>query len=92
MFSCYFFHFFTYYFYVSRGTYLFFLFFLSIEYINAQDNNFRELIESNFYDDKFLWNIDLNYREEFQSIVSEPNSPYSQEYVSLLARQGKIDA
>ena len=39
-----------------------------------------------------MWNIDLNYREEFQSIVSEPNSPYSQEYVSLLARQGKIDA
>jgi hypothetical protein len=39
-----------------------------------------------------LWNIDLNYREEFQSIVSEPNSPHSQEYVSLLARQGKIDA
>ena len=39
-----------------------------------------------------MWNIDLKYREEFQSIVSEPNSPYSQEYVSLLARQGKIDA
>ncbi len=39
-----------------------------------------------------MWNIDLNYREEFQSIVSEPNSPHSQEYVSLLARQGKIDA
>ena len=39
-----------------------------------------------------MWNIDLKYRQEFQSIVSEPNSPYSQEYVSLLARQGKIDA
>jgi len=26
------------------------------------------------------------------NIVSEPNSPYGQEYVSLLARTGKIDA
>jgi len=25
-------------------------------------------------------------------IVSEPNSPYGQEYISLLARTGKIDA
>ena len=30
--------------------------------------------------------------QEISSIVSEPNSPYGQEYVSLLARQGKIDA
>ena len=30
--------------------------------------------------------------QEISSIVSEPNSSYSQEYVSLLARQGKIDA
>lgn len=36
-----------------------------------------------------------NQNEEYQSIsdiVSEPDSPYGQEYVSLLARQGKIDA
>lgn len=32
---------------------LFFLIFLSIKNINAQEYNFRELIESNFYDDKF---------------------------------------
>jgi Fic family protein len=30
--------------------------------------------------------------QEISNIVNEPNSPYSQEYVSLLARQGKIDA
>jgi Fic family protein len=30
--------------------------------------------------------------QDIAKIVSEPNSPYSQEYVSLLARQGKIDA
>lgn len=30
--------------------------------------------------------------QEISSIVSEPNSPYGQEYISLLARQGKIDA
>ena len=30
--------------------------------------------------------------EEISNIVSEPNSPYGQEYVSLLARTGKIDA
>lgn len=30
--------------------------------------------------------------QDIANIVSEPNSPYSQEYVSLLARQGKIDA
>ena len=30
--------------------------------------------------------------QEISSIVSEPNSYYGQEYVSLLARQGKIDA
>jgi Fic family protein len=30
--------------------------------------------------------------QEISNIVSEPNSPYGQEYVSLLARQGKIDA
>ncbi|MES2543484.1 MAG: Fic family protein [Bacteroidota bacterium] len=30
--------------------------------------------------------------QEISNIVSEPNSPYSQEYVSLLARTGKIDA
>lgn len=33
-----------------------------------------------------------NDYQEISNIVSEPNSPYSQEYVSLLARQGKIDA
>lgn len=30
--------------------------------------------------------------QEISNIVNEPNLPYSQEYVSLLARQGKIDA
>nr|WP_321540627.1 hypothetical protein [Flavobacterium piscinae] len=31
--------------------------------------------------------------QEISNIVSEPNElPYSQEYISLLARQGKIDA
>jgi Fic family protein len=30
--------------------------------------------------------------QDITNIVSEPNSPYSQEYISLLARQGKIDA
>ena len=43
----------------------------------------------------YLTSIPNENDEEYQSIaniVSEPNSPYSQEYVSLLARQGKIDA
>lgn len=30
--------------------------------------------------------------QEISNIVSEPNFPYGQEYISLLARQGKIDA
>jgi Fic family protein len=30
--------------------------------------------------------------QEISNIVNEPSSPYSQEYISLLARQGKIDA
>ncbi len=30
--------------------------------------------------------------QEISTIVSEPNSHYGQEYISLLARQGKIDA
>ena len=30
--------------------------------------------------------------QEISNIVSEPNATYSQEYISLLARQGKIDA
>jgi len=34
---------------------------------------------------------DSNYREISQ-IVEEPGFPYGQEYISLLARQGKIDA
>jgi hypothetical protein len=29
---------------------------------------------------------------EISNVVQEPSIPYSQEYVSLLARQGKIDA
>lgn len=36
-----------------------------------------------------------NNTEEYDTIsniVNEPNSPYGQEYISLLARQGKIDA
>jgi len=43
----------------------------------------------------YLTSIPSDNDEEYQSIaniVSEPNTPYSQEYVSLLARQGKIDA
>lgn len=36
-------------------------------------------------------NNDNDY-QEISNIVNEPSSPYSQEYVSLLARQGKIDA
>ena len=34
---------------------------------------------------------DYNF-QEISNIVEEPNFPYGQEYVSLLARQGKIDA
>lgn len=30
--------------------------------------------------------------QEISNIVNEPGSPYGQEYISLLARQGKIDA
>ncbi len=38
-------------------------------------------------------NIDDNsYFEEISSIVSEPDVPYGIEYISLLARQGKISA
>ncbi len=36
-------------------------------------------------------NNDNDY-QEIANIVNEPNSPYGQEYISLLARQGKIDA
>ena len=36
-------------------------------------------------------NNDNDY-QEISNIVNEPNSPYGQEYISLLARQGKIDA
>ena len=38
-----------------------------------------------------LPNNDNNY-ESITNIVEEPDIPYGQEYVSLLARQGKIDA
>ncbi len=38
-----------------------------------------------------LPNNDSEY-DTIANIVSEPNSPYGQEYISLLARQGKIDA
>jgi Fic family protein len=44
--------------------------------------------------DIYLGNFTNTY-EDYQSItdiVSEPNFPYNQEYVSLLARRGKIDA
>ena len=34
---------------------------------------------------------DTNY-QEISNIVKEPSVPYGQEYISLLARQGKIDA
>ena len=43
----------------------------------------------------YLTSIPSQNDEEYQSIaniVSEPNTQYSQEYLSLLARQGKIDA
>ena len=36
-------------------------------------------------------NNDLEY-DSISNIVSEPGTPYGMEYVSLLARQGKIDA
>lgn len=42
----------------------------------------------------YLSNLD-NYADDYQpitSIVSEPDVPYGHEYVSLLARSGKIDA
>ncbi|MFN4082724.1 MAG: Fic family protein [Bacteroidia bacterium] len=44
--------------------------------------------------DIYLSNFN-NYADDYMpisNIVSEPNVPYGQEYVSLLARQGKIDA
>ncbi len=44
--------------------------------------------------DIYLGNFTNTY-EDFQSItdiVNEPDFPYGQEYISLLARQGKIDA
>jgi hypothetical protein len=44
--------------------------------------------------DIYLSNLTNTY-DDYQpisSIVSEPDVPYGQEYVSLLARQGKIDA
>ena len=44
--------------------------------------------------DIYLSNLNNTY-EDYQpisNIVSEPGVPYGQEYVSLLARQGKIDA
>jgi Fic family protein len=44
--------------------------------------------------DLYLSNLNNTY-EDYQpisKIVSEPDVPYGQEYVSLLARQGKIDA
>ncbi len=44
--------------------------------------------------DIYLGNLNNTY-DQYQNIVdivSEPDIPYSQEYVSLLARQGKIDA
>jgi Fic family protein len=41
----------------------------------------------------YLSNIDTTYDfEPIINIVSEPDIPYGMEYVSLLARQGKIDA
>ncbi|WP_445717195.1 hypothetical protein [Flavobacterium sp.] len=62
---------------------LFFLIFLSIEYINAQDNNFRELIESNFYDDKFtLEKMSLKGKvKSITTYISEVlENPKPQEY------------
>ena len=38
-----------------------------------------------------LPNNDYDF-QEISSIVSEPSTPYGQEYISLLARRGKIDA
>lgn len=45
-------------------------------------NMYINALPGNSYDDY----------EPISSIVSEPNFPYGQEYISLLARQGKIDA
>jgi Fic family protein len=44
--------------------------------------------------DIYLSNLN-NYADDYQpisSIINEPSVPYGQEYISLLARQGKIDA
>lgn len=62
---------------------LFFLIFLSIEYINAQEYNFRELIESNFYDDKFsLEKMSLKGKvKSITTYISEVlENPKPQEY------------
>ena len=44
--------------------------------------------------DIYLSSLENTYEEyqEISKIVSEPSFPYGQEYISLLARQGKIDA
>lgn len=65
----------------------------------ANNGNYQKLILLTCQAVERTLNIYLNAlpdnQEEYDiisNIVSEPNSPYGQEYISLLARQGKIDA
>ncbi|SFA72531.1 Fic family protein [Flavobacterium swingsii] len=65
----------------------------------ANNGNYQKLILLMCQAQERTLNIYLNAlpdnEEEYDTIsniVSEPSSPYGQEYISLLARQGKIDA
>lgn len=65
----------------------------------ANNGNYQKLILLMCQAVERTLNIYLNTlpdnTEEYDTIsniVNEPNSPYGQEYISLLARQGKIDA
>jgi len=55
---------------------------LMLQAIERSLNMYINALPGNSYDDY----------EPISSIVSEPDVPYGQEYISLLARQGKIDA
>jgi hypothetical protein len=53
-----------------------------LQAIERSLNMYINALPGNSYDDY----------EPISNIVAEPEIPYGQEYVSLLARQGKIDA
>jgi Fic family protein len=55
---------------------------LMLQALERSLNMYINALPGNSYDDY----------EPISSIVSEPSFPYGQEYISLLARQGKIDA